>query len=73
MMTRHQQKNEYKFMLFQELFMQDISIKTIFSGDAHDSRAHGHPQHRVWHLREREGSKCTCNWKRSDTQLEDEI
>ena len=51
--------------------MQDIHIKTLCNGYAHDNRAQGHPQYRVWHPGEGEdgaknlaiGKGQTTNWK----------
>ena len=53
MMTKQQQIEEKRFILFEELFMQDLSTKTLCKGEAYESREKGHPQHRVWHPRER--------------------
>jgi len=54
MMTRQQQTEEHKFILFEELFMQDISTKTLCNGESYESREKRHSQHKVWHPGERE-------------------
>ena len=58
-------------MLFEKLFMQDISIQTLCRIDGYDNRAKGHSQYRVWHPGEREKAANapaiervqTANWK----------